>query len=215
MPPIVSIVGYSNSGKTTLIEKLLGELKARGYKVGTIKHAGQEIISDTGKDSWRHLQAGSGATVVSSPGRIVLVKPTPPDVTLNDIVPLFGEEFDIILTEGFKQDDAPKIEVRRRGIGAPLVDIKKLIAVVSDEPGSETKPPRQFSFDDVKALADLLEEGFIKPQRERLSLYVNGVPIVLSAFPKEFITNVLLAMSSSLKGVGQIESLTVFLKRAK
>ena len=65
MPPIVSIVGRSKSGKTTLIEKLVAELKERGYRVATIKHA-REINFEPGKDSWRHLEAGSQATAVSS-----------------------------------------------------------------------------------------------------------------------------------------------------
>ena len=91
------------------------------------------------------------------------------------------------------------------------LSIKKLIAVATDEP-LETKA-RQFSLDDVKSLTDLLEEGFIKPQRERLSLYVNGAPVVLSSFPKELITNVLTAIANSLKGVGKISTLKFFLGR--
>ncbi len=210
MPPIVSIVGNSKSGKTTLIEKLIRELKSRGYRVATIKHTPQGMTFDEPeKDSWRHIQAGSEATVISSQDRMVLIKPVAPDTTLDEIAPLFGEDYDIILAEGFKQDKAPKIEVHRREVGSPLSDIKKLIAIATNEP-LETNT-RQFSLEDIKGLADLLEEGFIKPQSERVSLYINNVPIPLSAFPKEFITNVLLAMVSSLKGVGEVGSLKFFL----
>ena len=212
MPPIVSIIGNSKSGKTTLIEKLIQELESRGYRVGTIKHALQDITFDQpDKDSWRHIQAGSEATVISSQDRIVLIKPMAPDITLDEIARLLGEDYDIILTEGFKQGNAPKIEVHRKEAGPPLSDIKKLIAIATDEP-LETKA-RQFSLDDIKGLADLLEKGFIKPQSERLSLYVNNTPITLSAFPREFITNVLMAMASSLKGVGVVRSLKVFLRK--
>ncbi len=67
MPPIVSVVGKSKSGKTTLIEKLIQELKSRGYRVATIKHIPQGVSFDEpGKDSWRHLQAGSEAASFSS-----------------------------------------------------------------------------------------------------------------------------------------------------
>jgi len=212
VPPIVSIVGNSKSGKTTLIEKLIGELKSRGYKVATIKHTPQGMTFDeSDKDSWRHIKAGSKATVISSPEQIVLIKPVTADTTLDEIARLFGEDYDIILTEGFRQDDAPKIEVHRREAGPPLSDLKKLIAIATDEP-LETKT-RQFSLDDVKGLADLLEEGFIKPQGEQLSLYVNNAPIPLSTFPKELITNVLVAMASSLRGVGEIKRLEVFLRK--
>ncbi len=212
MPSIISIVGNSKSGKTTLIEKLIRELKARGYRVATIKHAPQGVtLDEPDKDSWRHIQAGSEATVISSQDRVVLIRPVASDATLNEIAHLFGEDYDIILTEGFKQDNAPKIEAHRRETGTPLSDIKKLIAIATDEP-LETKT-RQFSLDDIKGLADLLERGFIKPQSERLSLYVNNVPVPLSTFPKELITNVLVAMTSSLKGVGEVKSLEVFLRK--
>jgi len=212
MPPIVSIVGRAKSGKTTLMEKLIRELASRDYQVATIKHTPEGMSFDEpDKDSWRHLQAGSEATIVSAPDKMVLVRPVTRETTLEEMARLLGEDYDIIIAEGFKHDDAPKIEVHRREVAPPLSNIKKLIAVVTDEP-LDTKV-RQFSLEDVKGLADLLETGFIKPQRERTSLYINSVPISLSTFPKEFITNVLLAMASSLKGVGEVKSLDVFLRR--
>jgi len=212
MPPIVSIVGKSKSGKTTLLEKLIQELKSRGYRVYTIKHTPQDITFDEpGKDSWRHIQAGSEATVINSPDRVVLVKPITQALTLDEIAHLIGEDCDIILTEGFKQDNAPKIEVHRREVGPPLRSVRKLIAIATDEP-LETKT-RQFSLQDIKGLADLLEEGFIKPQRERTSLYINNVPVPLTTFPKEMISSVLLTMASCLKGVGKVRSLDVFLRK--
>jgi len=133
------------------------------------------------------------------------------EITLEEIACLFGEDYDIILTEGFKESNAPKVEVHRRQVGPPLSGLRKLIAIVTDEP-LETKT-RQFLPQDVKGLADLLEEGFIKPQRERTSLYVNNVPIPLSSFPKDIITNILVAMVSSLKGVGEVRSLKVLVRR--
>ena len=79
MPPVVAIVGRANSGKTTFIEKLVGELKSRGFRVATIKHTPHGMdFGDRGRDSWRHVQAGSEATAVSSPDRVVLVKPKVP-----------------------------------------------------------------------------------------------------------------------------------------
>jgi molybdopterin-guanine dinucleotide biosynthesis protein B len=214
MPPIVSIVGNSKSGKTTLIEKLIQELKSRNHRVATIKHAPQGTTFDEpDKDTWRHLQAGSEVTIVSSKDKMVLIKPVAPDITLDEIARLLGEDYDIILAEGFKQDKAPKIEVHRKEAGPPLKDIKRLIAIATDEP-LETKT-RQFSLEDIKGLADFLDEGFIKPQSERISLYVNDAPISLSMFPREFITNVLLAMANCLKGVGKVNSLKVFLKKSE
>jgi molybdopterin-guanine dinucleotide biosynthesis protein B len=135
------------------------------------------------------------------------------DADLGEIARFLGDDYDIILAEGFKQGNAPKIEVHRREVGPPLKNIKKLVAVVTDEPLDISA--RQFSFDDIGTLVDLLEKGFIEPQRERLSLYVNDIPIPLSGFPRQIIGNVLLAMVSSLKGVGEVRSLQVFLRKNK
>jgi len=212
MPPIVSIVGKSKSGKTTLMEGLIRELKSRGCRVGTIKHTPQGMAFDVpDKDSWRHIQAGSEVTAISSPDKVVLIKPITPALTIDEIARLIGEDCDIILAEGFKQGSAPKIEVHRREVGPPLSAVKKLIAIATDEP-LETKT-RQFSLQDIKGLADLLEKGFIKPQRERTSLYINNVSVPLTSFPKEIISNVLLTMVSCLKGVGEVSSLDIFLRK--
>lgn len=212
MPPIVSIVGKSKSGKTTLVEGLIRELKSRGYRVGTIKHTPQGMTFDVpDKDSWRHIQAGSEVTAISALDKVVLIKPVTQALTLDEIAHLIGENCDIILTEGFKRDNAPKIEVHRREVGLPLSAVKKLIAIATDEP-LKTRV-RQFSLQDIKGLADLLEKGFIKPQRERTSLYINNVPVPLTSFPKEIISNVLLTMVSCLKGVGEVRSLDIFLRK--
>jgi molybdopterin-guanine dinucleotide biosynthesis protein B len=214
MPPVVSIIGRPKTGKTTLLEKLIRELSSRGYRVATVKHISHGMRFDRpGKDSWRHLEAGSAVTIASSKDKMVLIKPLVPEATLSEIVRILAEDCDLILTEGFKHHDAPKIEVRRRGVGPPLSGIKKLIAVVTDEP-LETGV-RRFSPGDIKGLADFIEAGFIRPQRERLSVYVNNLPLSLSTFPKKFVASTLLAMVSSLKGVGEVESLDIFLRREK
>lgn len=161
MPPIVSVVGESKSGKTTLIEKLISELKSRGYRVATIKHSIHRLSFDKpGKDSWRHIQAGSEATAIASPQQIVLIKTVTEEPDLNEMARLLGEDYDIILAEGFKQSNAPKLEVHRKGGGPPLNRISHLIAIATDEP-LETRA-RQFSLQDIKGLADFLETNFIK-----------------------------------------------------
>jgi molybdopterin-guanine dinucleotide biosynthesis protein B len=139
------------------------------------------------------------------------MKPVTEELTLNEIAHLFGEDYDIILAEGFKKDKAPKIEVYRREVGPPFGTVSKLMAIVTDDP-LKTKT-MQFSLEDVKGLADLLEQDFIIPQRERLTLYINNALVTLSIFPKKIIGNVLLAMVSSLKGVSQIRSLEISLRR--
>lgn len=208
MPPVVSIVGKSNTGKTTFLEKLISELTDRGYRVATIKHSHHGIdFHQPKKDSWRHAQAGSVATIVSSTTAVQLIKPVDKEPVVEDLVRVLGEDYDIVLTEGFSRGNAPKIEIHRKEIGPLLEDAKKLIAIVTDEP-LDSKV-RQFGTDDLKGVADILEEGFIKPNRERISLYANGEPVPLTLFPKQIITNILLAMAASLKGVDKIKSLDI------
>jgi molybdopterin-guanine dinucleotide biosynthesis protein B len=212
MPPIVSIVGRSKSGKTTLIEKLIVELKSRGYHVATAKHTHRNMtLPESDKDSDRHLKAGSEASLIVDPHGLMMIRPLQKELNLAQIAQIFGEDYDLILTEGYKQDDAPKIEVHRKDNAPPLTDVKKLFAVVTDEP-LDTKV-RQFALDDIKPIADLLETGFIKPNRERFTLLVNDVPIVLNAFTGEIVENVVLAMANNLKGVGKIGTLKIFLKK--
>jgi molybdopterin-guanine dinucleotide biosynthesis adapter protein len=206
MPAIISIVGKSSTGKTTFLEKLIRELANRGYRVATIKHSHHSISFDQpNKDSWRHAQAGAVATMVSSTTEIQVIKPVPQELTIEELARNFGEEYDLILSEGFSRGNAPKIEIHRKDAGPLLENARKLFAVVTDEP-LETEA-RQFATDDVKGVADLLEEGYLKPDQERLSLYVNGENIPLSAFPRQIALNLLLALANSFKGVTQVNNL--------
>ena len=212
MPPIISIVGRSKSGKTTLIEKLIVELKARGYHIAIAKHTHRDMtLPESDKDSDRHLKAGSEASLIIDPHGLMMIKPLQNDISIAQVAQIIGEDYDLILTEGFKHDDAPKIEVHRKANAPPLQDVKKIFAIVTDEP-LDTKT-RQFAMDDVKGIADLIEEGFVKPNKERFTLLVNDVPIPLNAFTKEFIVNIQLAMAHGLKGVDKIDTMKIFLKK--
>ncbi len=213
MAPVISIVGKSKSGKTTLIEKLIPELKSRGYRVATIKHTRDDVsLDEPGKDSWRHIQAGSEATIIRTSTQVTMIRPMA-EATIEDIAHLFAEDYDIVLAEGFKQDNAPKIEVHRRQVGSPLKNVKKLAAIVTDE-SLDTKA-RQFSLDDVTGLVDLLETGFIRPKENRVTLLVNDIDIPLSGFPKDYIAGILAAMASGLRGVGKINTLKFFMKKGR
>lgn len=157
---MVCIVGRSDSGKTTLIEKLIPELSRLGFRVGTVKHGphGSEI-DRPGKDSWRHLQAGAVSTILSSPTHIGLVKKVTHDYTLDELLPLFSDA-DIILAEGYKKESKPKIEVFRSGLKEGPLDHEdnNLIAYVSDSK-IENKIP-VFKTEDVTGLARFLISHF-------------------------------------------------------
>ena len=213
MAPIISIVGKSKSGKTTLIEKLIPELRSRGYRVATVKHTRDDVsLDEPGKDSWRHIQAGSEATIIRTSTQVTMIKPLA-EASIEDIAYLFAEDYDIVLAEGFKQDNAPKIEVHRRQVGPPLKNVKKLVAIVSDEPLDTSV--RQFSLDDITGLVDLLEAGFIRPKENRVTLLVNDSAVPLKGFPRDFIAGILTAMALGLRGVGEIRTLKFFLKKGE
>ncbi|MBE0416064.1 MAG: molybdopterin-guanine dinucleotide biosynthesis protein B, partial [Dehalococcoidia bacterium] len=136
MPPVVSIVGKSKAGKTALVERLVAELKGRGYRVATVKHNPQDFELDQAeKDSWRHAQAGSDAVVISSPQKLALIKHQDHDASIQEILHLLGEGFDIVITEGFRRGHAPKIEVHRKELAEGLLcSPAELFAIVTDEP---------------------------------------------------------------------------------
>ena len=112
MPNIISIVGKSNSGKTTLIEKLVPVLSKKGYKVATIKHDAHSFeIDKEGKDTYRHKKAGAKAVIISSSEKVALIKDVYKEADLDDLTMLLPDDIDIILTEGYKRSNMPKIEV--------------------------------------------------------------------------------------------------------
>ena len=151
--PIYSVVAFSGTGKTTLLEKLVAELKARGLRVAVVKHDAHEFdIDREGKDSWRFTRAGADVTAVISSGKAAVMenRPVRAEALIDRII-----DVDIILTEGFKTGAWPKIAVRRSATGNPLpVPADDCFAVVTDVP-EETVAPC-FGLDDVRGLADLI-----------------------------------------------------------
>ncbi|MBM3299265.1 MAG: molybdopterin-guanine dinucleotide biosynthesis protein B, partial [Deltaproteobacteria bacterium] len=112
MIPIVSIVGKSDTGKTTLLEKIVKELTSRGHRIATVKHDAHSFeIDHKGKDSWRHKQAGAVISVISSPGKIAVVADSDHDHSLAEIREKYVLGADLIITEGYKREVHPKIEV--------------------------------------------------------------------------------------------------------
>ena len=214
MPPIVSFVGLSSVGKTTLLERLIPELKKRSYRVAIIKHDVHGFDMDKpGKDSWRFTQAGSDIIMISSPDKLALIKKVDHDSTLQELARLVGDSADIILTEGFKQREAPKIEVHRKAIGEKLLcKPEELVALVTDEPLD--LPVWQCSTEEISKLADRIESTFLTNRREEeATLTVNGVSVPMVPFVQEFVINTLVGMVSTLKGVDKISSLDISLKR--
>ena len=115
--PIVSIVAKSGTGKTTLLEKLITEMKQRGYRVGAVKHDAHSFdIDHEGKDSWRLTRAGADTMLITSPDKLAMIKQyaEEQEPTLAETVAAYCDDLDIVLSEGFKKSATPKIEVHRR-----------------------------------------------------------------------------------------------------
>ncbi len=166
-PPIVSFIGTANSGKTTLMEKIITELKLKGYRVAVIKHSHHEFdIDQTGKDTWRLAQAGSDIVAVSSPSKVAFIERVDIEWTLDQIVELIGENADIVLTEGYKNCDTAKIIVR--GNGQAQLDYEgETLATVSAHLSSSGRP--QYDDDNVANIVNLLVKQMVwNPSRYKL-----------------------------------------------
>lgn len=160
--PIISVVGWADSGKTTFLEKLVAELKRRGCRLGVIKHhRGPFEIDRPGKDTWRMARAGAACTAIAGPGRVGLVLETEGDLSPGEIAALMPG-MDLVITEGYKGENYPQIEVRRPGCGEerPAAREEHLAAVVGDKTLCSEGVPC-FSPDDAVSVADFIIEHYL------------------------------------------------------
>jgi len=202
MPPIISIVGKSDSGKTTLLEKLIAEIKNRGYHIGTIKHDTHGFdIDREGKDTWRHKKAGASTVAISSPTKVAIIKDIKLEETLDTIAAAYLQDVDIVFTEGYKRGNKPKVEVFRKEVHQELLctEDDNLIAVASNQ-HFDLKVP-YFDINNVKGLADLIEDKFLKTKPSpSVSLILDGAYAPLKPFIQEMFINTLTGMVAALKG---------------
>ena len=163
--PVLCFVGRSNSGKTTLIERVIPELVRAGYKVATVKHTGHGFDLDTeGKDSWRHKRAGASAVVVVSNGSLAMFADVAEQTKLEEVRDRYLDgDIDLIIAEGWKNEGYPKIVVVRDQVGEIAISPEGLLAVVSNQP--LTIPVPVIDPDDILAVTRLITSQF--PRRRR------------------------------------------------
>jgi molybdopterin-guanine dinucleotide biosynthesis protein MobB len=163
---VVAFVAKSNTGKTTLLEQVIRELKNRGYKVGAIKHDAHSFdIDHPGKDSHRLTEAGADTMLITSPEKLALIKRHGAAPPLEELIATYFTDVDIVLTEGFKMSSLPKIEVHRQVRSPTLLcrgenNDPMLVAVASDEVLNLDVP--LLDLNNVKAVADFVVATFLK-----------------------------------------------------
>lgn len=157
-PPVFIFVGHSDSGKTTLIEKLLRELAGRGLRVATIKHAHHKVVLDTpGKDSYRYKQAGAVLSMLVTSSELQLVADAVERREPAQLAQRFLGEADLVLAEGFSRAGGVKIEVLRRECAKqPRCAMEDgLIAIVTDMAEVYPQLPH-FGLEDIAAIAQFM-----------------------------------------------------------
>ena len=158
MIPIVSFIGKSNSGKTTLLEKVVIEIKLKGFRVAVIKHSHHDFnIDQSGKDSWRFAQAGSDVVVISSSKKLAFIEYLDKELTLAEIELLIRGKADVVMAEGYKNHNIAKILVQGAEQAQEQLDHdEKILAVVS--PHLSSRRVVQFDNDVITNITNLVIE---------------------------------------------------------
>lgn len=169
--PAVSFVATSGTGKTTLLEQVIAELKRRGWRVGAIKHDAHHFdIDHPGKDSHRLTAAGADTMLISSQEKLAAVKRHAQAPSVEKLIEDYFGDVDIVLTEGFKQGGLPKIEVHRSAYNRALLcrgdgNDPLLVAVASDEPLQLDVPV--LDLNDPAGVATFVEQRFLGDTKKR------------------------------------------------
>ena len=194
IPTVFGIYGNSDTGKTTLIKHLVSLLTKEGYMVATIKQTKKAISLDTmNKDTWRHHDAGAGLVVFSSHSETdFLLYKTQSTSEIIRRISYFGY-YDLILVEGANDSNIPKIQL---GAG------KKRNNTIASYKGN------------VKEIYTLIKRELKKkPLLQQLNITVNGKNVPLTKFPEQMITNTIVGILGSLKGVQNLNEVTIELRR--
>jgi molybdopterin-guanine dinucleotide biosynthesis protein B len=159
--PLFGVTGWKNAGKTTLMVRLIGELTGRGYAVSVIKHAHAKFeIDHEGRDSFKMREAGACQVALSSPRRFALMRELgdAPEMSFEEVLAHAGP-CDLVLIEGFKRENFPKIEIRRDGGQSrePLYGVMpQIVAIASNRPEIEQDPVPVFALDDIPGMANFI-----------------------------------------------------------
>ncbi|MGD8628162.1 MAG: molybdopterin-guanine dinucleotide biosynthesis protein B [bacterium] len=200
---IIGIVGYKDSGKTGVVEGLIGYFRGRGFSVGTVKHIDHDSsIRPLGTDSKRHLDAGAGIVVAVGEKVVEVLKARRGDVEGGDLeatVAAYLSTCDLVIVEGFKQEAIPKVAMISDD-AAILDETRNVVAVVSSGKRPDNVPG--FGPDEIEKLGEhLLENEILGAAGKQISLVVDGKPVRLNEFVRTSLAGVIQGFITSLRDV--------------
>lgn len=227
--PHFAVIGRTDTGKTTLVTKLIKKLVNEGFRVATLKHTrGNYHIDQEGKDTWKHAKAGSSLVVFATPGEtsFMLKEPQSLEEILTGISML--GEYDLVLVEGWKDVGVPCIDLNGLtpdAISQPETLIGDIYTRIVREihlgktldklPGIDCK---KCGFLTCKALSEAIYKGknslddcitLNSPPETSLRVRINGDEVTLTRFPRNIIKGAILGMLQSLKGVDEIDDVEI------
>lgn len=154
--PAIAVVGYANCGKTTLICKLLTLARQKGWRVAAVKHSHKKLeLDQPGKDTWRFRQAGAQTVALACPGGLQVIQTFPADPPLAAVLASLPRDLDLVLVEGYKHSDLPKLVFAPEPAVEPLNAGGDILAYISANPLDADLPV--FSRDQAEALFAFLE----------------------------------------------------------
>lgn len=217
MPPIVSFIGWHNSGKTTLAGQVVAHLKQRGYRLAVIKSTKETNIpfDKPGTDTSVYREAGADCVSLVAPDQMVLMTP-PPDLNLVALAHRYFADMDIVIAEGFKHARrVPKIEVSRGDTELLRNKVKGVIATATDRP---ITGDYIFRLDESAEIADFIEKRFLDNQQhipDPVVLMINGKKIVLKKFVQENLAGTIVGFVSTLKSTDSVEEIELRIRVAQ
>ncbi len=204
---VIGVVGWKDSGKTRVVEGLVGFFNRKGLRVGTLKHTTEDLKLNRSTDSERHLAAGARASIVVSENvSLVFI---PESLDWQEAVSRFLGIYDLVIIEGFKQEEMPKILVKS-GQSAPE-GLSQIVAVVTES--KQQGEHESFGFDEIDALGEfLLKRGILKPKGGHINLIVNGKPVAMNDFVQKSLTGVITGFVTTLKRIEKPETIELTLR---